>query len=137
MLHLHDSIIVIANMALEEKSSNEKGARWSQFFLFNSKVCYAHHKILGSMWWSHVKTFRECVKVMWEDFFCFCLNFHFLIEMFGDTIVRRNFVKKLDECAKGIKLHEEWRKINCVNKCLRKKLGCKSPYNSLCWKLCF
>jgi len=29
------------------------------------------------------------------------------MEMLGDTIVRRNFVKKLEECAKGIKLHEE------------------------------
>jgi hypothetical protein len=52
--------------------------------------------------------------------------------MLGDTIVRRNFVKKLEECAKGIKLHEEWKKKICVNKCLRKKLDSKSPYKSLC-----
>jgi hypothetical protein len=36
MLRLHDSIIVIANMALEEKSSNEKGG-WKPFFSLQFK----------------------------------------------------------------------------------------------------
>jgi hypothetical protein len=111
MLHLHDSRIVIANMALEEKSSNGRG-RWNQFF---NSMCYAHHKILGSMWWS-------CVKVMWEDCFLFLFEFSFFDWDVRGHNCKEKLCKKTWRVCKRNKVAWGVKKKSCVNKCLGKKL---------------